>query len=100
MKDHLIYFEDIKSRIRRSPAGTKFKHLKLGRNSTGDITFEWEPIETICYFNSIDPAVFHDGNEENIFWLLNYLYSEHRERWGAKDPVMERLIEERNSNNK
>lgn len=76
------------------PPGVTFADLKLRRNSTGAVSFDWPPIERICEASGIDIAVLRDGPEDNVAELIVAWYDQHREQGGAPDPVQDELIAE------
>jgi len=77
------------------PDNLDFADLKLSRDSvTGDIEFDWTPIERICEESGLDVAIFRDAAEDNVASLLTAWYAEHLARGGAPDPVQEDLLAE------
>lgn len=77
------------------PDDVAFSALKLSRDSTtGDISFDWAPIERICAHNNISPGLFRDAPEDNVSSLVAALYRGHLAHGGARDPVMDDLITE------
>lgn len=79
----------------RIPDDLEFSALKLSRDQrTGDVEFDWQPIERICEANGIDVDLFRRGPEDNLSGLLAAWYSEHLDRGGARDACMDDLIAE------
>ncbi|MEW6647202.1 MAG: hypothetical protein AB1450_08395 [Pseudomonadota bacterium] len=77
------------------PDGLEFAALHLSRDPiTGDLEFDWSPIESICAASGLDIAMFHDAPEDNVCALLTAWYMEHRARGGAIDLVQEQIIAE------
>ncbi len=76
------------------PEGLDFEALKLSRDTqTGDIEFEWSPIEKICEASGLEFELFQ-RSEDNVSGLIMAWYAEHVARGGAPDPVQEDLIAE------
>ncbi len=79
----------------RIPENLKFSDLQLARDPhTGDISFDWTPIEQICEASGIDIAVFDDEDEDALSELIIAWYQAHLASGGAPDPVQEELIAE------
>ena len=79
----------------RIPEDLKFSDLKLARDPhTGDISFDWTPIERICEASGIDIAVFDDDSEDDLSELIIEWYQAHLASGGAPDPVQDELIAE------
>lgn len=77
------------------PDGLEFSTLNLSRDSlTGEVEFDWAPIEAICEASGIDISMFRDQHEDNVSGLITAWYAEHRKRGGAIDPVQEEIIAE------
>lgn len=77
------------------PADVQFSDLKLARDpQTGDMEFDWAPIERICAASGIDIGLFHNQPEDNVGGLLAQWYAQHRAAGGAPDLVMDDLIGE------
>lgn len=76
------------------PEGLQFSELRLARNASGDVSFDWAPIERICQASGIDVALFRDGPEDNLAALLTAWYRTHLAGGGERDPVYEDLIGE------
>lgn len=77
------------------PDDLDFADLKLARDPlTGDVSFDWGPIERICIESGIDVSVFRDQHEDNVSGLIVQWYREHLARGGARDPVQDDLIAE------
>lgn len=85
-----------KSRIHVSiPEDISFADLHLQRNQqTGDVIFEWAPIEAICEASGIDIEVFREGNARKISSFILSWYNAHRFAGGTPDLVAEQLIAE------
>jgi hypothetical protein len=80
----------------RIPAGLDFSALKLRRHlESGDMEFEWAPIEAICTASGIDPVAFRQTAEANLASLISAWYRMHRELGGAADPVAEQITAEK-----
>jgi hypothetical protein len=79
----------------RIPEDLKFSDLQLARDPlTGDISFDWTPIERICEASGIDIAIFDDEEEDALSELIIEWYQAHLASGGAPDPVQEELIAE------
>lgn len=77
------------------PDGVEFEDLRLARNPvTGDVSFDWRPIERICEASGLDVSVFRDGPEDNLANLINTWYRAHLAQGGAPDTVQDELITE------
>lgn len=77
------------------PADVTFADLKMLRDSaTGDIAFDWSPIERICAASGIDIRRFREQPEDNIAGVLSMWYAQHRAAGGAPDATMDDLIAE------
>lgn len=77
------------------PDGVDFSDLKLTRDpDTGDVSFDWTPIERICEASGIDADVFRSDPEDNVSGLIVRWYTEHRAAGGAHDPVAADIIAE------
>jgi hypothetical protein len=77
------------------PDTIKFEDLKLSRDPvTGDVSFDWMPIELICQHSGIDSDMFRNTHEDNVAGLLVTWYNKHLQSGGAPDPVAEELLEE------
>lgn len=49
------------------PTGINFADLNLARDpSTGEVLFNWKPIETLCDYNGLDIAVFRERHEDLV----------------------------------
>jgi hypothetical protein len=76
----------------RIPDNIDFAHLKLARHlDTGDIAFDWAPIEAICAASDIDPDHFKRSAEDNVVSLIVAWYRRHVAAGGAPDLVAEQL---------
>jgi hypothetical protein len=76
------------------PADVLFSDLKLARDASGSVSFDWAPIERICAASGLDIALFREGPEDNLGALLASWYQGHRAAGGERDPVYEDLIGE------
>lgn len=77
------------------PDGVFFEQLKLSRDSsTGDVSFDWSPIEAICDASGINISMFRDQDEDNVGALIVSWYNAHVAAGGARDQVAEQLIAE------
>ena len=77
------------------PEGLSFEALRLTRDPvTGDIEFDWSPIEQICAASRIDPEYFRCGDEDRVGALITAWYRIHIAHGGSTDPVQEQLIAE------
>lgn len=77
------------------PDGLRFPDLKLARDArTGDVSFDWRPIEAICDASGVDVAIFKEGLEDNLAGLLTTWYRHHLACGGDPDPVYADLIGE------
>jgi len=76
------------------PEGLDFAELRLGQQSDGGVTFDWEPVKRICEASGMPWELLRDGPEDNVSALLVAWYSAHRAAGGDTDPVAESLIAE------
>ncbi len=77
------------------PDDVAFADLKLARDpATGDLSFDWAPIERICEASGIDPDVFRLGPEDNVCALFVQWYAHHRAAGGQPDPAQDDLLAE------
>jgi hypothetical protein len=77
------------------PVDVQFADLKMARDpKTGDMEFDWAPIERICEASGIDIRLFRDESEDNVGGLLAHWYAQHRAAGGLPDLVMDDLIGE------
>jgi hypothetical protein len=77
------------------PEDLDFSALKLSRHlESGDIEFDWAPVDAICAASGIDPDVFRQTAEDNLASLISTWYHMHRELGGAADPVAEQITAE------
>lgn len=77
------------------PEGVEFEALKLTRDpKTGEVAFDWGPIEAICEASGVDVEVFKNGPEDNVSALIVAWYRAHRAGGGAVDAVQEQLLAE------
>lgn len=77
------------------PDDLEFSDLKLARDPiTGDVSFDWAPIERICAASSIDASAFRDQHEDNVSGLIVQWYAAHLASGGARDRVQDDLIAE------
>lgn len=74
------------------PDGVSFSDLALSRDTvTGDVSFNWEPIEAICASSGLDVSVFKDQHEDNVSGLIVAWYAAHLASGGAIDKVAEQI---------
>jgi hypothetical protein len=78
----------------RIPENLEFSDLNLSRDHSGDVSFDWTPIEAICTASGINPAVFRDMPEGNVAGLIIQWYSMHLQHGGKRDPVADQLLAE------
>lgn len=78
----------------RIPEGVRFADLKLARDLSGQIAFDWTPVEAICAASGLDSAVFRDSPEDNIAGLIIAWYVVARLAGEPPDAVQEDLIHE------
>lgn len=77
------------------PDGVAFADLKMTRHpQTGDVSFDWAPIEAICAANGVDVALLRDTHEDNVGEFLVAWYESHRSAGGPPDLVAEQLLAE------
>lgn len=77
------------------PDGITFADLNLSRHPvTGEIAFDWWPIERICEASGLDVAIFKAGPEDNVATLFAVWYDAHRAEDGDPDPALEAVIAE------
>lgn len=81
------------------PHDLDFADLKMSRADTGEVDFDWTPIERLCEHNGLDIALFRDTDEDNVACLITAWYSAHIEIGGDPDPVQEDLIAEARAEN-
>lgn len=76
------------------PEGLQFSQLKLARENNGDVSFNWNVIETICTASGVPVDVLKNAPEDNTAALVIHWYTAHRQAGGAADPVAEDLLAE------
>lgn len=77
------------------PDGLEFAALKLSRDpTTGAVDFDTAPIVAICAASGLDARLFTDSPEDNAAGLLAAWYAQHLAAGGARDAVMDDLINE------
>jgi len=76
------------------PSTVRWSHLHLSRLPSGEVAFDWAPIEALCAANGLDVEVFRAQHEDNVAGLLTAWYRAHRANGGDADPVMDALIVE------
>lgn len=76
------------------PEGLEFSDLRLSRTATGEVSFDWAPIEAICEASGVDIALFRHQHEDNVAGLIHQWYAAHLARGGEPDPVQEEIIGE------
>lgn len=77
------------------PPEVNFADLKMSRDSaTGDVAFDWAPIEQICKASGIDIRLLRDQPEDNVAGVLSMWYAQHRASGGAPDAAMDEMIAE------
>jgi hypothetical protein len=77
------------------PADVAFSDLKMARDSqTGDVAFDWSPLERICAASGVDISLLRDQPEDNVGGVLSTWYRQHLTAGGMRDPVMDDLIGE------
>ena len=80
--------------ILQIPDGVAFSDLKLARHPSGDVAFDWAPVERICAASGLDIALFRESDEGNVAGLVVAWYRAHRAAGGDLDPTAEDLIAE------
>ncbi len=58
---------------------------------TGDLSFDWAPIERICEASGLEIAIFEDESTDNLSELIIEWYAVHLASGGEPDPVQESL---------
>lgn len=77
------------------PDGVDFSQLQLARDAvSGDVSFDWRPIEAICAASGFDVALLRESDEGNVGGLIVAWYTWHRQAGGAADLVAEQLMAE------
>lgn len=77
------------------PPDINFSDLKLSRDpSTGEVEFEWAPIEKLCAFNELDINIYKKCHEDNVAGLIFAWYIEHLNAGGDRDPTQDQIIAE------
>lgn len=77
------------------PDDIDFADLNLACDpATGDISFDWAPLERICEASGLDLALLDDESEDHVSELIVEWYAVHLARGGDPDPVQEALIAE------
>ena len=76
------------------PDGLSFEDLCLARDRTGDMSFDWQPIERICEASGVDAALFREATGQNVATLIVEWYKAYRAAGGHVDPAAEELIVE------
>lgn len=76
------------------PDGVTFADLHLTRDpQTGEIDFDWAPIEAICAASGLDIDLLRTSDDNRAALVVAW-YTEHRARGGDPDPVQEDLLAE------
>jgi hypothetical protein len=77
------------------PADVAFADLKMTRDpKTGDVAFDWAPLERICTASGVDIGLLRDQPEDNVGGLITTWYRQHIAAGGQPDLVMHDLIGE------
>lgn len=77
------------------PEDLTFAMLELARDRrTGDLSFNWEPIERICAASDLDLDTLLAESGENLSELILAWYEAHLAAGGPPDPVQESLLQE------
>ena len=76
------------------PDGINFADLKLTRQPSGAVSFDWRPIETICAANGLDIAIFREQDEDNVAGLIVTWYQVHLATGGERDATADDLLAE------
>lgn len=77
------------------PEGVAFADLHLGRDAvSGDVSFDWAPIEAICAENGFDVEKLRQTDEGNVGGFIVAWYEAHRLAGGPLDLVAEQLLAE------
>lgn len=77
------------------PDGLAFADLHMARDpATGDVIFDWAPIEKICAASGLDIALFRDSHEDNVGGLIVAWYAHARAQGEPIDPVQEQILAE------
>lgn len=76
------------------PADVPFSDLKLARDASGSVSFDWAPIERICAASGLDVGLLRDQPEDTLAEVLTVWYRQHLAAGGAPDPVYADLIGE------
>ena len=77
------------------PEGVTIDSLGLTRDPhTGDVRFDWTPLERICAASGIDPALLREHDEGNVAGLLVAWYAHHLAEGGAHNAVLDELTAE------
>ena len=87
--------QDDDSRLLVIPPGLDFATLELALDPhSGDISFNWEPLEQICEASGIDLDALMEESEDALSELITAWYEAHIEAGGAPDDIQERLMRE------
>lgn len=73
------------------PDDVTFADLHLSRDSAGDVSFDWGPIERVCSASGLDVATLRDQPEDAVTTLLVQWYAQHLARGGARDACADDL---------
>ena len=77
------------------PEGLEFSALELALDTrTGDLSFNWEPLELICAASGLDLDALIEESDDALSELINAWYEAHVAAGGAPDDVQERLLKE------
>lgn len=77
------------------PPEINFAELDLHRHAdNGDLSFRWEPIDHLCAYNRIDPALIRRSHEDTVAGLITAWYAHHLQAGGARNAVADQLIAE------
>lgn len=77
------------------PPDLDFAALELALDpESGDLSFNWEPLEVICAASGLDLDALLDESEDNLSELISAWYEAQLAAGGAPDPVQEQLLQE------
>ena len=86
---------DDDARLLVIPPGLDFATLELALDpDSGDISFNWEPLEQICAASGLDLDALIEESEDALSELITAWYEAHVEAGGAPDDIQERLMRE------
>ena len=87
--------EDDEARLLMIPPELDFSALELALDPiSGDISFNWEPLDQICAASGLDLDALMEESEDALSELITAWYEAHLAAGGAPDEVQEYLLQQ------